>query len=327
MEEYMPEKVFLIKNTDLKVRMDSRSGGIFSAVSDYVLQNGGVVYGCVLENDNTVKHIRATNDIARDLMRKSKYVQSALNNIFSQAETDLKAGNLVLFSGTGCQIAGLLSLLSEKNISTDKLITMDIICHGVVSPKIFQEYIAWLENKYHGKVIDFQFRNKQKDGWEGYTETCYINGKEVHSPVYKLIFNSALALRPSCYECPYTKVQRNSDFTIGDAWGIKQAADHFNDNRGVSLVIAHNDKARHIIEKIKADIEMIEVSIQPMLQKNLRMPTSKPMNREEFWTCYYEKGFSSVAAQYGKEPIKKKLLKLLKYKMKQVVQGRKYYLP
>lgn len=326
-ETNLPKQLYLVKNKDLSVRMASRSGGIFSIISDYVLARNGVVYGCVLTENNRVVHLRGQNSYDRNLMRQSKYTQSRPGESFKNVVDDLETGKYVLFTGTGCQVAGLLSFLNAKKVSTEKLITMDIICHGVVSPKIFEDYIAWLEEKYKGKVENFLFRDKTQDGWEGYTETCTINGKEIHSPVYKLIFNSALALRPSCYECPYTKVQRDSDFTIGDAWGIKKAADHFNDNRGVSLVIAHNDKGRDIIEKIKADIEMIEVPIQPMLQKNLRMPTNKPMNRDEFWTCYYEKGFSGVAAQYGKETIKKKLYKWVKYKMKQVVQGRKYYLP
>ena len=152
--------LYAVKNKDESVRAKSRSGGTFTALSDYVLNKHGVVYGCILDNDLNVIHSRATTWQQRDLMRGSKYVQSAIGDSFQKAKDDLENDKYVLFSGTSCQIAGFLGYLGDKTY--DKLICVDIVCHGVPSNLIWQNYKKWIENKEKEKVISVNFRNKNK---------------------------------------------------------------------------------------------------------------------------------------------------------------------
>ena len=124
--------VYAVKHKDINIRMNSRSGGFFSAVSDLVLKNGGIVYGCILTDEMNAKHIRTETIEGRDLMRGSKYIQSNMGTVFKDVKQDLNGGKLVLFSGTSCQVAGLKNLL-EKDYNN--LICIDIVCHGVPSSK------------------------------------------------------------------------------------------------------------------------------------------------------------------------------------------------
>jgi coenzyme F420-reducing hydrogenase beta subunit len=326
-ENNLPETVQLFRHKDLDVRMKSRSGGVFTAISDWILDNDGIVYGCVLSGDNYVRHIKACSKADRNQMRKSKYVQSDLTGIFMAVKNDLQNEKIVLFTGTGCQVAGLLSFLDAKRINIRKLYTLDIVCHGCVSPLIFKDYIKWLEEKYKGNVEQFQFRDKTRAGWEGYKESCVINGKIISSTVYKALINTDMALRPACYHCKYARVNRNSDITIGDAWGIKKVADDFNDNRGTSLIITHTEKGRALLAYINDDYDCRDVPIQPMLQSNLRKPSKPNGNREKFWGTYYSQGFDVLAKMYGKVPLNKIIKNNIKYKAKQMVQSHKYYLP
>lgn len=164
-------QTFAVKHKNLNVRLNSRSGGIFTDLSDYFLKNDGVIYGCILDNTLVVKHIRATNETQRNLMRGSKYVQSDLFNTFAQVKNDLDGSKYVLFTGTSCQIDGLKSFLGKKY---EKLLCVDILCHGVPSPMIFKDFIDWSEKKYDGKVIDVDFRNKKDFGWASHVETLSL---------------------------------------------------------------------------------------------------------------------------------------------------------
>lgn len=318
---------YVAKHRDQAVRMHSRSGGIFVATSDWILQMQGVVYGCVLDENLRAVHIRADSKKTRDLMCKSKYVQSDMNGIIPQIEKDLMSGRYVLFSGTGCQVEGVLSALYTKKVDCTKLYTIDIVCHGVPSPLIFGEYIKWLEDKYKGPVTSFDFRDKEERGWDGYIESYRINGKKYCGNIYRGIFNTDLSLRPACYNCKYCTISRNSDLTIGDAWGIKAALPDFNDNRGVSMFLVQSIKGQELLKKIMEVCETVELPLEKMMQQNLKHPSKPVGNRTEFWNVYYQNGFPALVKRYGTLSFYKKLKEAIKYQIRRIVQSSKYYLP
>lgn len=287
-------KVFAVRHKSIEVRENSRSGGIFTAVSDWVLENGGVVFGAVLNEDMTVSHERATDSNERNRMRGSKYVQSDKKKSFTAVKKDLDDGKYVLYTGTSCEISGLQSYLRH---TYPKLICMDIICHGVPSPQILQDYLSWQEKKHKAKVVNFDFRNKKKFGWSSAVETLYfkdVAGKEfnINSSVYSKLFYSDSAVRYSCFQCPYKSINHPADITIGDFWGIERVDSDFNaDNSGASLVLVNSEKGFNIFNEIIDRLDYIESSIEDCLQTPLIKPCDIPKARPAFWYIYEHKSF------------------------------------
>ena len=211
-------KVYAVKHKDEDTRAVSRSGGIFTALSDEVLEKHGVVYGCVLNENFDAVHVRADNTEDRNRMRGSKYIQSRLGDTFRNVKADLEEGRIVLFSGTSCQVAGLKAYLQKDY---ENLICVDIVCHGVPSTKVWDAYLSWQKEKNSSKITTVNFRNKKDFGWRAHMETLYFeNNKVVSSGVFRTLFYGHNVLRPSCYECPYKSVIHPGDITIADYWGI-----------------------------------------------------------------------------------------------------------
>ena len=310
------EKGYIAKFKNEKARLNSRSGGVFVALSDWVLKNDGVIYGCIIDDNFNVKHIRTDNKEIRNLMCKSKYVQSDITSTFSLIKKDLEAEKYVLYSGTGCQLDAIIKYLEYKKIDMSKLITMDIVCHGCPSPKIFREYIDFLEKKYKGKIKDFEFRDKIPMGWDSHIESFKVNGKKHYETIYTNLFHSHCMLRPSCYNCSYTSIRRNTDITIADAWGINKNNNDFNDDKGVSFLIFHSDKQDFILNVLKESCDIREVNFEDFLQRNMKESTSVNLNdKKKFWNLYHEKGINGLIRVY-KMPLKKRLKIFLKFNYK-----------
>lgn len=163
------QEVYAVKHRDAEILKESTSGGIFTAISDYVLEQGGVVYGAAFDENMVVRHMRATTPEQRNRMRGSKYVQSDMGDIFTQVKQDIIKKKKVLFTGTPCQVAGLKNFL--KN-ATDGLICLDLICHGVPSPVIYKEHLNFLSEKMKMNVLDYKFRPKDW-GWHIHREIVY----------------------------------------------------------------------------------------------------------------------------------------------------------
>jgi len=283
---------YIVKQKDLKSRMKSRSGGIFAAVSDKVLEAGGVVYGCALDEQFNAYHRRATTKEERDLFRGSKYVQSEMKDAMKQALADLKEGRLVLFSGTPCQVAGMKAICPKD--CKERLLCMDIVCHGVPSPRVWNDYKAYMQKKYHGKITAVDFRNKRNHGWWEHIESVKIHGLEVDSQIYKKLFYEHNILRDCCYECPYKSLNRVGDITIADAWGIAQAAPGFDDNHGVSLVLCNTDMGQKWLELAFLDCDYQPCDIKDYMQEPLMRSFEKPADYEAFWAEYFSKDFASI---------------------------------
>ncbi len=313
-------KVYAVKHKDEEIRAASRSGGIFTALSDLVLADGGIVYGCVLTENFTAVHIRAESVVERNRMRGSKYIQSKLGDTFKNVQKDLEDGKSVLFSGTSCQVAGLKQFLKEEY---DNLFCVDIVCHGVPSISVWKSYLHWQEQKNHGKAVKIDFRNKKDFGWHDHVETIeFENGKSASSRVFRNLFYGHMILRPSCYECPYKSVMHPGDITIADYWGIEKAAPEFDDNKGVSLVLVNNKAGENAFERVKDKLIWKRTELKDSMQPPLKAPFPKPDNRERFWDDFRNKPFEYVAKKYGGIGLKndvKTFLRKIKRKIKKLV--------
>ena len=316
-------EVFAFRHRKLPVRMASRSGGIFTAVSDLWLKNGGVVYGCVLDKNFNAVHIRAVNPKERDRMRGSKYVQSDMKDIFRQVEKDLKSGIRVMFTGTACQTAGLKQFLGKPY--EDMLLCIDIVCHGVPGSRLWKSYLAWQEKKHNGRCIDFNFRDKNEFGWKSHIESMVIQKKsghrtKIYSDIYKMLFMGPV-LRPSCYECKFKQLPHISDITIGDFWGIDNISAEFNDNKGVSLVILNTPLGKEVFESIKSQADLIPCNLSESIQPRLISPTALHPKRQQFHKDICNMSFDDIVKKYAHRPLKSRLimkLRILKHKLRKI---------
>lgn len=281
-------QAYTFKSINQDVLKKSRSGGIFTFLSDEIINKNGVVYGAILDDTLFVRHFRSTTKFDRDKMRGSKYVQSYLGSIFSNVVNDLKNGKYVLFSGTACQVSGLLSFCKILHINTQNLYTIDILCHGVPSPKIYKDYLEWYERKYKDAILNFDFRNKIKYGWHDHKETIYMENHTVDSNKYASLFYSSNITRPSCFTCKYKTLDRISDITIGDAWKLNN--DSENEFFGVSLVLLNTEKGRNLFDLVKQFGDHKKININDYMQQALKKPYEMPNTRKKFWYLYKNKG-------------------------------------
>lgn len=270
----------------------SRSGAAFIAISDYVLKNGGVVYGVGYTEHFRVVHKRATTKEERDEFKGSKYVQSDLDHVFRQVRKDLKNNLLVLFSGTPCQTAGLNSYIGKK--LRENLILVDIVCHGVPGPYLWRDYLAYLEKKQGDRICMVNFRDKQMYGWTAHHETFkFVNSKNKIS--FRYLFYQNIMFRYSCGKCHYTNTKRPSDITIADFWGWEKIDKNINkDDKGVSLILVNSEKGRKIFNLVKNNMIVVSVQLQDCMQPNLRRPSVIHPLRKNFERDFIRKGIEYV---------------------------------
>ena len=280
------------RHKDMNEVETSRSGAAFIAISDYILEEGGVVYGAGYTDHFRVVHKRATTKEERDEFKGSKYVQSDMTGVFRQVKKDLRDGLTVLFSGTPCQTSGLNSYVGKR--LREKLFLVDIVCHGVPSPYMWRDYIAYLEKKQGSPIVWVNFRDKQKYGWAAHHETFkFKNGGAKMSFTY--LFYKHIMFRKSCGNCHFTNTKRPSDITIADFWGWENTDPAFNaDNKGVSLVLLNTEKGRKLFEAVQDRMNTIPAELEKCLQPNLRVPSEIHPNRNRFEKDYEKFGFSYV---------------------------------
>lgn len=293
-------KVYAAKHINDDIRIASSSGGMFTALSDYILQKDGVIYGVAFDNDFRVCHKKAETAQERDKFRGSKYVQSDLGNIFQDVKVELDKKRDVLFTGTPCQIAGLKAYLGKKNYTS--LILCDLVCHGTPSPLIWRDYVSLLEKTKGCSLQSFSFRDKGK-GWHN-SRLCaqFVDGTTLYNtPIvdcFDSIFYQHIALRPSCHTCVFTNFTRPSDITIADFWGIENSKPEFDDNKGISLVLVNTKKGEAMFEKVKSGLVFEASTMDDCRQRHLIVPAEPSPKREVFWNDYYGHGFEYVAKKY-----------------------------
>ena len=287
---------------------NSASGGLFLAIASSCLKTGGIVYGAAYRDrsfqrhEASVDHIRITSIDDLYKIQGSKYVQSNIGNSYVQVKDDLNKGNQVLFSGTPCQISGLLAVIPEKLLSN--LFLIDIICHGICGAGLFRDYIntIWQSKE----IIDFAFRDKSA-GWGLNARISYRNrnGKEKSRIIpcmflsYYQIFLKGHFYRESCYECKYARRERVSDITLGDFWGIEKEHPNFcqeNDvKKGVSSISINSNKGRYLLNMTNG-LKLFETDYFAIARNNEQIvrPSDKGRYFEEYRKCYKEGGYIRV---------------------------------
>ena len=237
--------VYGARHKDINKVNNSRSGATFVALTDYILENGGIVYGVGYKDHFVVVHKRATDKLERDEFRGSKYVQSDLTDVFKHVKQDLIQGKKVLFSGTPCQTSGLNAFIGKR--LRENLYLVDIVCHGVPAPYIWRDFLKYSEVQKGEKIIDVNFRDKTEVGWTAHIESLtYASGKRL-ARKYTRLFCEHIMFRKSCGVCHFANTVRPSDITIADFWGWQKTDESFNkDDKGVSLVLCNTKKGRAI---------------------------------------------------------------------------------
>ena len=298
---------------DPSVHKASRSGGAFYMLAEKVIDLQGCVWGAAFDKDLDVVHIKVDSRDGLKKLQGSKYVQSQLQNSFPVIMNDLKAGKWVLFSGTACQVAGLLGFLELKNCSTDKLITCDIVCQGVPSPGLYRDYRAYLEQKHGAKLAEFNFRDAGRIGWKGHEESYRLENKN------KKYFSRKYAkyyycyyMRESCFACKYTGLHRPADFTLGDFWGVEEHYPAIAKANGTSLILINTEKGRAFFEEARKTGKVTRVDVENCLQPRLCSPSKKPQGYDIFWEDYKTKGYKWCIEHYGTESPKSKLVYTIK---------------
>lgn len=249
----------------------STSGGVFTVISEFIIKQKGIVYGCGWNDDLSTKHIRVKSINDLNKIQKSKYIQSDIQRSYLNVEQDLKKGKKVLFSGTACQVAGLRKFLRK---SYTELLTIEVACHGVPSPGLFRMYIGWIEKKYKKKVITFQFRNKVKHK-KGEHYKLYIKFKDgtekyimVDDDPYYSSFLKGKTLRKTCYECKYKSYNRVGDIMLSDFWGIEKEHPSFPAQNGASAIIITSIKGQIIFNSIRNNLIIEKSSYDRIVSHN-----------------------------------------------------------
>lgn len=285
-----PFQVFAAQANENEILQKSSSGGIFTLLATKILNKKGVVFGAIFDKNWSVIHSYTENVSELDSFRRSKYLQSKIGNTYKQVEKFLKLGNIVLFTGTPCQVKGLKLYLGKEY---NNLLTVDFICHGVPSPAVWQMYLkAYVESVGENvSSIDYiNFRDK-KSGWKNYSLSIDFQNStisEVYSRnLYMKLFLSDIILRPACYSCKAKNGQSNSDITIGDFWGIEKVFPDCIDDKGYSLVLVNTEKGETFLREINTVVHKeVPFSIVKPFNGGLHANISTPQNRAKFFSKF-----------------------------------------
>ncbi len=272
------------KNIDeLKI---ASSGGVFSALADFILCDGGSVCGCVYNDKMEAVHVVTSERNTIKRMYGSKYVQSNILDCYGIIKEKLEHGEKVLFTGTACQVAALKSFLGSEQ---EFLYTVDILCHGVPSPSLFRMFVNHLNERKKGRVIDIKFRDKEKKGWgsEHRTSVTFDNGRKIwpFMPAYFSSFFYGLDLRESCYHCRFAGTNRVSDLTIGDYWGSwKKYRKRFKE--GISVISINTLKGKKLFSEIQNNFSFVEsLTLKEAISSNDNFvhAVKRPVERDKFY--------------------------------------------
>lgn len=308
-------KAFAVINKNEATRMDSSSGGIFTLLAEVVIAEGGIVFGARFDNDFSIVHNYAEDIEKLADFRGSKYAQSKIDNSYKNAKRFLEEGRKVLFTGTPCQIGGLKVFLNKKY---ENLICVDIICHGVPSPKVWQKYIEFREKFAGAKTANIAFRRKNY-GWMQYSlsfffKNCSEYSENFKNDLFMKAFLKNLCLRKSCHVCSFKTINRISDITIADFWGIQKIEPGMFDDKGTSLVLLQSLKGQDIFDRIKPNTNFLEVNCKKSLEFNPAAFRSceEHKKREQFLKNIDKLPFDKLVNKYLKSSFCNMFFKKLK---------------
>ena len=308
----------LLQLKDEDIRKHSTSGGAFTAIADWVIRQGGVVFGAAMNVDTfEVHHCSADTIEGLEKFRVSKYVQSHVDNCYAQVRDFLKADRWVCFTGTPCQIEGLHHFLHRKKY--EKLVLVDVVCYGIPSPGVFKDYMEWKQKEIGGKFKKVLFREKilcyNYTSFSAYNE---LPDKDYHKGVeseqFMRSFFSNINVRPSCYDCKFKKRYRVSDFTIWDCYDVKAFSKNFDEN-GTNRVLIHSALGKRIFEEIKPIIrEERYDNLDFFIADEVAMVSSLPMEprRELFFKDYQEMQMGELMQKWYPTTMKVRLNSFLR---------------
>lgn len=280
---FNPKQSLAVKNRNDNLRMNSSSGGVFISLAIHIIDNGGVVFGAIFDDEFGVKHTSGQSLSEIQPMMGSKYVQSQIGDSFSRAESFLKQGKTVLFTGTPCQIAGLYTYLGKDY---SNLFTVDIVCHGVPGPGVWNSYLNYI--RHGSKVTSISFREKNGYSWSHYglkiaTTDQILYEDYASNNAYMRAFLSNNSLRPSCYFCKH-KRRSGADITLGDFWGIKNILPEFADETGISMVVINTDKGSLLFKALQGlETKKVDTSILINCNRSFGQSSPIPLSRRSFF--------------------------------------------
>lgn len=322
----MKNQTYAAINKNNEIRNKSTSGAIFTLLAEYIIAHGGVVFGAAYNSDFSVSHQYTETEDGLQRFRGAKYVQSDIGKSYQQVKSFLNGNRYVLFSGTPCQIAGLQAYLGKDY---ERLICVDLICHGIPSPEVWQHYIDYRAQADNNGIRPEHINLRSKTtGWQRYSVEFRYSDK-TYSRVfaddpYMYGYIKDLYTRPSCFDCKFKGLQRSSDFTLGDFWGIESQHPEMNDGMGASLVFVHSEKATVIWDEIASRIQFKEVYPETAIQWNPMAVKSTPYQekREEFFTRYKDEDFERLVWELVPKPVPQKnsLLRRIKNRIRQVIK-------
>lgn len=291
--------VYGAKNCDDGIRYTSSSGGMFTLFAMDVLNKGGVVFGAAFDGSLQVCHTGISTIQELEKLRGSKYVQSNMNGIFKQVRTLLAGGKKVLFSGTPCQIAGLKGFLMKDY---ENLTTVDVVCHGVPSAKVYNKYLQEIASDTGESITKVNFRDKA-NGWKQgetlfFTKTHRI-GAPKRQETYMRLFLNNVSIRPSCADCAFNNKRSLADITIADYWGIDKQFPEFDDDKGVTLVMINTEKGQQLFDTVKDKTTYIATDFEKGAEYNLAVSKSLGLHpkRQYFFDNLENKTLKELEAE------------------------------
>ena len=315
---------------DEQTRNNSTSGGVFFEIAKSVILEGGVVYGAAYESDFSIKHIRVDNLIELKKLQGSKYAQSNICGCHALIESDLKNGKTVLFSGTPCQVAAVNKLFKSR--FTSKLLTVDLICHGVPSQKLFTDYVKYIEKTKKAKVKSYQFRCKEKstDLISYNTKIVLQNKKDLKTEIidgnedpFVLRFLSNSLQNEVCFECPFAIEKRCSDITLGDFWGFEKVFPEKTEilKKGISLILTNTLLGSDLLDAVSnITVEKILRDEYIHYNSHLSKPSFENQQRDTLYKHYVQYGFSKkfynkyfLPHKYKEYILKRRIWRLIRW--------------
>ena len=283
------QEAYIAYTNNESVRLASSSGGVFSAIAEEILHQNGVVFGAAFDQKWLTYHIGIEDSEKLRLFRGSKYLQSRKERTYLEAKEVLDQGKKVLFSGTGCEIAGLKGFLRNDY---HNLFTIDILCHGVPSPLLWRKYLDEKEIEYGAIVQRINFRNK-KYGWKKYALSLEFSNDMVYEKsnnedIFMQMFLRNICLRPSCYNCKFRPIYSQADISLGDCWGIEKYKPELNDNKGLSLVLVHTEKGKELLEGVYDELIIEDADLEKISQSVIYNSVEAHPHRKRFFSSLSE---------------------------------------
>ncbi len=303
----LPAQSYAAYSKDAVSLRRSSSGGIFMLLAEKIIESDGVVFGCAENTPGFPRHVAV--GLRSDLpdLQGSKYTESDMKRIYLQVKEYLDRHRAVLFCGTPCQVAGLRNFVGKS----EKLTTVDLICHGVPSRKMYREYLRWLSGKRKAVIRRFVFRSKKKHDWSlTFRAEMIKNGKEIfeermasQSPYYRH-YLCGLNCRESCYLCRFAQNKRAGDITLGDFWGIEKIDRDLYNRDGVSAVLINTAQGQRLWDMISDAVHKKAVDILMICKYNgqLNTPIARPAERDTVYRDVLIRGYDYAAKKYGNFP-------------------------